>query len=713
MAYLGVDIGGTFTDIVHLADDGSVVSTKVSSTPPRFEEGFIAGVEKVAGLRDVSAEELLRGCELVLHGTTVATNALVQLRGAKVGMITTRGHADTLPVMRAAGRAKGVPLDRMLHASRHDRPTAIVDRARIVEVDERMDASGGVVVALDEAGVEQAVRDLVAEGVDAIAVCYLWSVVNDDHERRTEAIIRRVAPDVFVTTSADASARTGEYERFAAAAINAFLGPETHGYLDRLRRGLADRGLQGELLVMQAAGGVAEIERAAGQPVLTIGSGPAAGVSASAVLGAQRGEADVLATDMGGTSFDVALLADGRPVRTQTTIEHQYEFHQARTDIRSIGSGGGSVIWRDPDSGALRVGPESAGAHPGPICYRRGGTKPTLTDANLVLGYLDPNAFLGGELVLDREGAEAGLAAVGEELGMSAVEVAIAAREIVSSQMADLIRQMTVERGMDPEDFVIYAYGGAGGLHVDGYVRELGAGSAVVPHGTLSTTWSAYGCATSDVMHVHERSLQLSSPFDAATVQAAFDDLERVATEQLGQGGIGAEQQSLERILEMKYPLQIHRVEVPVPSGPVTAEVALELEKRFAASYEALYGKGSAFEGAGSEIVACRVTGRGRLPQPQARGEEIGGTLEVTERDAIWPGEDGPRTLSTRVVPIDAIGAVDGGTVEGPAIITGPTTTVVVPDGSRVRLDDQGNLELRVDPTPVGAGATTATAASA
>jgi N-methylhydantoinase A len=709
MAYLGVDIGGTFTDIVHLADDGSVVSTKTSSTPPRFEEGFIAGVEKAAGLRGITPEELLKGCELVLHGTTVATNALVQLRGAKVGLITTRGHADTLPVMRASGRAKGVPLDKMLHASRHDRPTAIVDRKRILEVDERLDSTGKVVVGLDEAGVEAAAERLVAEGVEAIAVCFLWSVVNDDHERRAAEIVRRVAPDAFVTTSSAASARTGEYERFAAATINAFLGPETHGYLDRLSNGLRERGLAGDLLVMQAAGGVADVARAAGQPVLTIGSGPAAGVSASAVLGALRGEGNVLATDMGGTSFDVALLADGRPVRSQTTIEHQYEFHQARTDIRSIGSGGGSIIWCDPVSGALRVGPESAGAYPGPICYRRGGTKPTLTDANLLLGYLDPNAFLGGELVLDVDGAEAGLAAVGDQLGMSAVEVALAAREIVSSQMADLIRQMTVERGMDPEDFVIYAYGGAGGLHVDGYVRELGAGRAVVPHGTLSTTWSAYGCATSDVVHVHERSLQLSSPFDPKDLEAAFTELEQQASQQLTQGGIPAERQSLERIFEMKYPLQIHRVEVPVPGGAFSADDAREIEQRFAASYEALYGKGSAFEGAGSEIVGCRITGRGSLPQPEARGEAEGASADVTEREAIWPGADGPERRSTRIVPIEAIGTLPGGVVEGPAIVTGPTTTVVVPAGSSVRTDAHGNLELSSGSAVPGAGEAAAT----
>src|ERR1700712_2305515 len=284
MAYLGVDIGGTFTDMVHLGDDGSVCSTKVSSTPPHFEKGFLLGVDKVAGLRGISAQELLSGCELVLHGTTVATNALVELRGAKVGLLTSRGHRDTLPVMRAAGRAKGLPVEEMLHASQHYRPEPIVDPSRIIEVDERIDAQGQIVAALDDAKLDAAIDEVLASGAEAVAICFLWSVANPEHELRAKAAFEKKAPGLYVTCSHEASARMGEYERFAAAAINEFLGPETAGYLRRLKAGLTEGGLDGRLLIMQASGGVSPDERAAALPVLTIGSGPSAGVAASTLL---------------------------------------------------------------------------------------------------------------------------------------------------------------------------------------------------------------------------------------------------------------------------------------------------------------------------------------------------------------------------------------------------------------------------------------------
>jgi N-methylhydantoinase A len=710
MAYLGVDIGGTFTDVVHLADDGSVAATKSSSTPPDFERGFLAAVEKVAGMRGISSEELLRGCDIALHGTTVATNALVQLRGAKVGVITTRGHRDILPAMRASGRAKGLPVDQLLHASRQYRPEPIVRPELIAEVDERMDAGGNVVVALDEEQVAAAVRELQAAGAEAFAVCFLWSVANSEHEERAQAVVERTAPGAYVTSSHLASARPGEYERFAAAAINAFLGPETQGYLTRLKKDLVDGGLSGRLLIMQAQGGVATDELAASLPVLTIGSGPSAGVAASSVLAERRGEKEAIATDMGGTSFDVALIAGGQPVRSQSTVENQYEFYLPRTDIRSIGSGGGSIIWRDPASGVVRVGPESAGADPGPVCYGRGGERPTLTDANLLLGYLNPDNFLGGELRLDVAAAEAALQEVGDSVGMSAVEVALAARHIVEAQMADLIRQMTVERGMDPRDFALYGYGGAAGLHVAGYVSELGSERGIIPLGTLSTTWSAYGCATSDVVHVHERAIQLASPFDHEALGAVLDELEQAARQELSGEGIPADRHVINRFVEMKYPLQIHRVEVDVPEERMDAAAAEALGRRFAETYDQLYGKGSAFEGAGTVVVGCRVVGRGRLPQPEARAGEEAADAQAYERDVIWAGESGPETRSTKVFP--AAHAGTAGTIEGPAVVEAATTTIVVPPGATASVDRDGNLVIDVPAAAAGAKSAAGAAAA-
>jgi len=691
MAYLGVDIGGTFTDIVHLDDEGGVTATKSPSTPPNFEKGFLAAVSKVAEMRGEDASALLGGCETVLHGTTVATNALVQLRGAKVGLITTRGHRDIVPVMRASGRAKGLPVDRLLHASEQFRPDPIVQPDLIHEVDERIDAGGNVVVPLNEAQVTAAVESLLAAGAESIAVCFLWSVTNADHELRAQELAEAAAPDHYVTCSHLASARPGEYERFAAAAINAFLGPETRGYMTRLKSDLVAGGLRGPLQIMQASGGVASDERAGALPVLTIGSGPSAGVGASSVLAEQRGEENVIATDMGGTSFDVALIAGGQPVRSESVVENQYEFYLPRTDVRSIGSGGGSIIWRDPISGVLRVGPESAGADPGPVAYGRGGERPTITDANLLLGYLDPGNFLGGDLPLDVGGAERALAAVGEEVGLAAIEVALAARQIVNAQMADLIRQMTVERGMDPRDFAVYGYGGAGGLHIAGYLAELGSGRGVVPLGTLSTTWSAYGCATSDVVHVYERAIHVASPFEGDLLQRTLDELEAEAHRELEAEGIPAERHAIDRFAEMKYPLQIHRVEVPLDAEDLSAP-AERIGAKFASIYDRLYGKGSAFEGAGSEVVGCRVVGRGKLPQPRVKAAGAADAAAVPSREVTWAGSDGPVKLATAIVP--ASRAADLSPIAGPAVVAAATTTILIPPGASASTDDDENLVI-------------------
>jgi N-methylhydantoinase A len=694
MAYLGVDIGGTFTDLVMVSDDGELTATKVPSTPPEFERGFLAGVEKIAGMRGETSRDVLSACDVVLHGTTVATNSVVQMRGAKVGVITTRGHRDALPVMRSSGRAKGLSPEAVLHASSHTLPAPIVHPRLILEVDERMDAQGEVVVGLQEDQVADAVRALVDAGVEALAVCFLWSVENAAHELRVREIVAEVAPDLFVNCSHEASSRMGEYERFTAATLNAFLGPETRGYLNRLAAGLAEQGLKGRLLIMQASGGVAAEERASRLPTLTIGSGPSAGVAASLDLAGRRGEADVIATDMGGTSFDVALISDGKPVRARTTIVNQYEFFLPRTDIRSIGSGGGSIIWFDGASRTLKVGPASAGARPGPVCYGQGGTRPTLTDANVLLGYLNPENFLGGTIVLDVEAARAALEREGEPLGMSAIEVAVAARRIVESTMAGLIRQMTVERGMDPRDFALYAYGGAGGLHVAGYLRELGCDRAVIPLGELSTTWSAYGCATSDVLQVHERPMRLRTPLDVDALESTFGEMEAEARLQLADDGIPDDRQHIERSVEMKYPLQIHQVEVDVETSDLGPDGIENLVSRFTRRYEQLYGRGSSWEGAGVELVGCRVIARGSLLTPQSRtgAEESADDTVVSSRPMTWATETGHEEADAQVY--SAHGLAPGTPVEGPAVIEAETTTVVIPPGCSAAVTDAGDLTL-------------------
>jgi N-methylhydantoinase A len=425
-------------------------------------------------------------------------------------------------------------------------------------------------------------------------------------------------------------------------------------------------------------------------------------VTASLTLARQREERNVIATDMGGTSFDVALISGGKPLGAPTSIVNQYEFFLPRTDIRSIGSGGGSIVWHDESTSTLKVGPASAGARPGPVCYGLGGERPTVTDANLVLGYLNPENFLGGEIRLDVEASERALAQVGAPLGMSALDVAVSTRRIVEAQMADLIRQMTVERGMDPRDFALYAYGGAGGLHVAGFLRELGSHHAVIPLGTLSTTWSAFGCATSDLLQVHERSIRMSSPLDTASLPDAFAELEASAARDLEADGIPPERQRMERSLEMKYPLQIHQVEVSIMDGELDSDALLGL---FTKRYEELYGRGSALAQAGVEVVGCRLLARGSLRQPQARA--LGAVVEAAgsaERSAVWIDAAGGReSLETAVFAADGI--EPGDVMHGPAIIEAETATVTVPPGAHAVMTSTGDLNLSLAENPSDAPA--------
>ena len=400
--YCGIDIGGTFTDCVIVDPDGRMTIAKSPSTPPDFSKGFMNALEEGARRVGMDLPSFLSQTDLLLHGTTVGTNVLVQQRGAKAGLITTSGHRDALLMMRSKGRSAGLPFEQLLRVSRHRKPKPIVPSHLIKEVSERVDWRGEVIVPLNEDEARTAVQELVDTGVDSIAISLLWGFVNPDHERRLRRMVEEIAPDVFVCCAHELVAKPGEYERTAATAINAYIGPSTSEYVRRLERELSSHGYSNPLLIMQAAGGVAPSGQAAAAPLNTIGSGPVGGVMGSKFLGDHVGHHNIIASDMGGTSFDVGIVRDGQPLASAESITNQYTYFMPRLEIESIGAGGGSVIWVDETSRTLRVGPESAGADPGPACYGRGGERPTVTDANLLLGYLSPNGLIGGRLELDR-----------------------------------------------------------------------------------------------------------------------------------------------------------------------------------------------------------------------------------------------------------------------------------------------------------------------
>jgi N-methylhydantoinase A len=506
-------------------------------------------------------------------------------------------------------------------------------------------------------------------------------------------MVERLAPGVFVCCSADLIPRWGEYERTVATVLNAYLGPVMSRYLGRLESRARAAGLRYPLQVMQCGGGVIPAAESARRAFLTLDSGPVAGVLASQYLGGLVGHKHVIATDMGGTSFDVGLVWDGEPVASYQSVVHQYEYFVPRIDIRSIGSGGGSVVWIDEVSGTMRVGPLSAGAQPGPACYGRGGSQPTVTDADLVLGYLDPATFLGGRLRLDAERARASFAPIAARLGLGLVETAAGAARVVEHQMADLIRKATVQKGYDPRDCVVFAYGGAGPVHAGVYARELGAQSVVVPLGGVCSLWSALGAASADLLHIYEAVDIQPSPFDPARVGQRFAELEAQGRAQLAADGVDPAQGRLARSADIRYKGQINEVEVPVPAGPLGEAALVQLVADFHRRYETVYGQGAGFHEARVEVVTYRVRAAAVSAKPRivaaAEGDrEPSAEARAGTRPVYWaelgdfeptPVYRGERLVAGNVVP-------------GPAIIQVPDTTIVVHPFQTARLDAYGNV---------------------
>ena len=471
--YLGIDIGGTFTDLVLMDDDGNISTSKAPTTPGELEKGVFDAVAVVADAQGLTPEALLGRVAAFGHGTTQATNALIERTGAVTGLITTRGFGDTLALQRLMGFTAGVPVEHLGWYSRRRYPDPIVPRRLVREVRERVDQAGRVLVALDEDGTRIAVRELLERGVLTFAVTLLWSFRNPAHERRIGEIIREMAPGAYVSLSCEVSPIIGEYERTATTVLNSYLAPKVADYLDRIENLLRDRGFRGKFNVLNSAGGVIPAREAARKPVLLVASGPAGGVMGSLQLAQEIGHHNVITTDMGGTSFDVALVVDGKPLVSGTHEAGGFHLNTPIIDIRAIGAGGGSIA--RVEANLLRVGPDSAGAVPGPVCYGRGGRLATVTDADLVLGILSPDNFLGGRMKLDRAAAtEAIRAQIAEPLGMSVEAAAAGIRRVVDGHMADTLREVTIGRGHDPRDFVLLAYGGAGPAHCAGYGTELG-----------------------------------------------------------------------------------------------------------------------------------------------------------------------------------------------------------------------------------------------
>ena len=701
--YIGIDIGGTFTDCAVLDRDGRIVATaKAPSTRDDPAEGVLDAIRVAADSLETTLDGLLSGCRHLIHGCTIATNAVVERNGVSTGLITTKGHEDAIPIGKVMQKVAGQSEREMIHQSHLDKADPpIVDRRMIKGVAERLDRAGDVVVAMDEEEAARAVDALVGDGARAIAVCFLWSFLNGEHERRVRERIERDHPGVYVSTSSELAPVLGEYERAVTTVVNAYVGPRVVDYLERLASDLNAGGYRAPLLLAHSMGGLTTMEDVRAKPLLMLDSGPVSGVLGARFFGAAYGEDNILCADMGGTTFDVAMIEGGRSVLDEQPVIDKYAYLMPKVAVSSVGAGGGSIVWLD-ENGLLRVGPDSAGADPGPACYGRGGTRLTVTDIDLILGFLDASAFLGGRMRLDIGAAERAVDELAVAMGGDRMALASGAFRIVNAHMADLMRRCSIDRGRDPREFVLFAYGGAAAMHIAYLARELRIGTVYVP--SFAAVFSALGMMTGGLLHGEEASFPAVFPLadeEWARLGALFEENERGLAALFDSEGVPEGERRFERSLYMKYRLQPSALSVPV-SAESSQDAAVDA---FEARYSALYGANAAYRAAGIEIVKCRVEGMAETvapalaaadPDPDADAE----AARTGSRPIFFP-----ETGAARDTPVyDGALLSPGMTFRGPLVIERAGDTIVLPSFAGARVDGFGNVVIAVDPPGDGEG---------
>jgi N-methylhydantoinase A len=674
---VGVDVGGTFTDVVTLRD-GELHVAKTPSTPDSPDEGVIDGLEKGHRETDLAYD----GVEFFAHGTTVATNAVLERDWAETALVTTAGFRDALEIGRQA-RPDIYDFD-------VTKPEPVVERDLRFEVEERLDERGRVETPLDDDSVDAVADALRAADVDSVAVSFLFAFENDDHERRVRDQLREAGLEASYSLSSDVLPEIREYERTLATSLNAALKPVMDAYIGRLESGIDDLGIPATMQIMQSNGGIIGAERARQRPINTLLSGPAAGVQGAAHVAGLQGIDDVLTMDMGGTSCDVSLVRDGDPVVSTDVEVGDYPVGVPMIDVHTIGAGGGSIAWIDAGN-ALRVGPRSAGAVPGPVCYGRGGEEPTVTDAHLLLGRLDPDAFLSEELEADVDRVEAAVRErIAEPLGMDVREAAQGILDVANANMERALRVVSVERGYDPREFGLVAFGGAGPLHAAALAEELDVPRVLVPR--TAGVLSALGLLITDL--IHDFSTSMVRPFSEVSprdLESAFDEFEREGRERLAGEGREDDRIALERAVDLRYAGQSFELTVPVPDATVTDETLASAADRFHEKHERRYGHASPNEPI--ELVTVRLRARGLVETPDLMAAvETGGPDDAIrdERTVVYDGD----AHETRIYDRDRLPA--DAEFDGPAIVEGGESTVVVRPDQRVTVDEFGSLLVEV-----------------
>ncbi|ETR76536.1 methylhydantoinase [Afipia sp. P52-10] len=681
---IGIDVGGTFTDLVAIDETGNTVFAKSPSTPQDQSVGVLNGLDELARRLGVARKDMLAQTARIVHGATVATNALLERKGARVALLTTEGHRDVLEMREGL---KGNRYD-----LRTPPPEPLVPRQLRLGVRERLRADGTVQTPLDDASLAQAIETARQSGAAAVAICYLHAYRNPAHEIATEERLRRALPNVFITRSSDVLPQIKEFERVSTTVVNAYVGPAVHRYLTSLSTRLGEAGLRGSLFVILSHGGMAPLEEAARLAAATVLSGPAGGVAGARRCATLLGVPDLIPFDMGGTSTDISLIAGGEASLSAERGLAGERIALRSLDIASIGAGGGSIARADA-SGTFEVGPESAGAVPGPACYGNSGRFATVTDANLLLGYLDADSFLGGTRKLDRAAAEAAADRVAATLKLSREETAAGIYRLINLKMADGIRLMTLRRGVDPRRFALLSFGGAAGLHAVEVARELEIPRVIVP--TVASVLSAWGMLATDLRYELSRThIGDGAIVDDAAMRAVFGELETRAMARLRTWFDGPAR--IERSAEMRYGEQIFEIDVPLTTLDWEAPNLIgRIHEEFHRRHEELYTYASRDQEV--VFVNARAAAVGSVQASEPAPRRTDNTLPQPNM-AAQPKTTRPAWFGgwRDAAVYDIASLTPGTTLTGPAILEAETTTVIAGDGDEVSVNRQGWLDIRL-----------------
>ncbi len=684
MKLIGVDVGGTFTDVVFTdTQAATTVIHKVPTTPRDPSEGVLSGIRELCELHGIHRAEL----DHVLHGTTIATNAVLEQDGARTGMITSDGYRDIVHIGRHQrpqhySIQQEVPWQDRVLVKRRDRKTV---------AERRVPPTGDVVVPLDEAAVRVAARELKESGVEAVAVCFLFSYIDEQHEQRAAEIVCEEHPSAFVCTSARVSPQFREFERFTTATMNAFIGPKVADYIARLSANLKSAGIGGDLHVMGSNGGVATANMVTEKPILTVLSGPAAGVLGGAWSGALSTRSDLITFDVGGTSADIGIVRDG--VSAEATARDTwiagYPLMVTMMDIHTIGAGGGSIAYRDT-GGAFKVGPRSAGAVPGPAAYGRGGREPTVTDANLVLGRLDEENFLGGSMGLDAQAAHGVIGGLAKQLGLNTQDTAEGILTILNANMANAIRSRTVQKGIDPREFSLVAFGGAGPLHGVEVAMQLGIPEVIIPPYPGIT--SAVGLLTTDLKYdAIKTEFQVQGSIDIAKLNHDLESMQAELMSQLADAGIASKGIRFVRAGDLRYIGQGYELRISLPDTVLTEPMIDQLWRDFETVHEKEYGH--VFSDSAIEIVNLRMTAVGEMPKiASVRRTDTGSAAPLRTGKCVFRASTGLQSFNTPFYLREKLPV--GRTLDGPAIVLQTDTTTVIPPGCQFEELADGNLVI-------------------